>query len=106
MLRALGDYGRLMVFPSSLHMERTVIDPNNYRTKQSWRDSVNSEYLSILGLLIAVATVLHAFVKVPGKRCEFSAQRGLSSVTCQCQTLSNSTRLWRNTGSIFRALDF
>ena len=56
MLRALGDYGRLMVFPSSLHMERTVIDPNNYRTKQSWRDSVKSEYLSILGLLIAAAT--------------------------------------------------
>ena len=56
MLRALGDYGRLMVFPSNLHMERTVIDPNNYRTKQSWRDSVKSEYLSILGLLIAAAT--------------------------------------------------
>src|ERR1700720_2747107 len=27
MLRALGDYGRLMVFPSNLHMERTIFDP-------------------------------------------------------------------------------
>ena len=67
MLRALGDYGRLMVFPSSLHMERTVIDPNNYRTKQSWRDSVNSEYLSILGLLIAVAASAACIRKGPGQ---------------------------------------
>src|SRR5205807_1966316 len=28
-------------------------DPNNYRTRQSWRDSVNSEYLSVLGLGIS-----------------------------------------------------
>ena len=27
MLRALGDYGRLMVFPSQLHIERTVFEP-------------------------------------------------------------------------------
>ncbi len=50
MLRALGDYARLMVFPANLHMERTIFDPNNYRTRQSWRDSASSEYLSILGL--------------------------------------------------------
>jgi protein O-mannosyl-transferase len=58
MLRALGDYGRLMVFPSNLHMERTVLDPNNYLTKESWRSSVAAEYLSILGLIVAVA-LLH-----------------------------------------------
>ena len=67
MLRALGDYGRLMVFPSSLHMERTVIDPNNYRTKQSWRDSVKGEYLSILGLLIAAATTAACIRKGRGQ---------------------------------------
>ena len=55
MLRALGDYGRLMILPSNLHMERTVIDPNNYKTKESWRHSVGSEYLSILGLAVAIA---------------------------------------------------
>ena len=27
MLRALGDYGRLMVFPANLHMERSIFDP-------------------------------------------------------------------------------
>ena len=58
MLRALGDYGRLMILPSHLHMERTVIDPGNYRTKESWRHSAGSEYLSILGL--AVAAVMFA----------------------------------------------
>ena len=25
MLRALGDYGRLMVFPGNLHMERSIL---------------------------------------------------------------------------------
>src|SRR5947207_1778677 len=52
MLRALADYGRLMVFPSNLHMERTIFDPNNYRSRESWRESVSSEYLSILGLIV------------------------------------------------------
>ena len=55
MLRALGDYGRLMIFPANLHMERTIFDPNAYRTRQSWRESANSEYLSILGLAIFAA---------------------------------------------------
>jgi Flp pilus assembly protein TadD len=55
MLRSLGDYGRLMVFPANLHMERTVFEPNNYRTRQSWRNSADSEYLSILGLCILAA---------------------------------------------------
>jgi protein O-mannosyl-transferase len=55
MLRALGDYGRLMVLPSGLHMERTVIDPSNYTTKVSWRHSAGSEYLSILGFAVAIA---------------------------------------------------
>jgi Flp pilus assembly protein TadD len=52
MLRSLGDYGRLMIWPSSLHMERTVVDPSNYRSNTSWRNSGTSEYLSIAGLLV------------------------------------------------------
>ena len=57
MLRSLGDYGRLMVFPANLHMERTIFEPNNYRTRQSWRNSADSEYLSILGLCILAAFI-------------------------------------------------
>ena len=50
MLRALGDYGRLMIFPSNLHMERSVVDGENYGSTQSWRKSVGTEYLSLVGL--------------------------------------------------------
>ena len=57
MLRSFGDYGRLMVFPANLHMERTIFEPNNYRTRQSWRNSADSEYLSILGLCILAAFI-------------------------------------------------
>src|SRR6185503_12860734 len=52
MLRALGDYGRLMVFPANLHMERGVFDPSNYLSRESWRKTAASEYLSVLGLFV------------------------------------------------------
>ena len=52
MFRALGDYGRLMIFPSNLYMERTVLDPDNYRDTRTWQKSVATEYLSILGLAV------------------------------------------------------
>ncbi len=51
MLRALGDYARLMVFPSNLHMERTVVNQDNYLNSASWQRSVATEYLSILGMI-------------------------------------------------------
>ncbi len=50
MLRALGDYGRLMVWPSNLHMERTVFDPASMQNSEGWRNNVGVEYLSIAGL--------------------------------------------------------
>ena len=53
MLRALGDYGRLMIFPSNLHMERTVMNGESYRSSVSWQNSVGTEYLSIAGLFFA-----------------------------------------------------
>jgi tetratricopeptide (TPR) repeat protein len=52
MIRALGDYARLMVWPSRLYMERSVFDPGHYLTRQTWRDSVGIEYLSMLGLVV------------------------------------------------------
>ena len=55
MLRALGDYGRLMVFPSTLHMERAVVNGDNYVNTRSWRNSAGTEYLSILGVIVAAA---------------------------------------------------
>ena len=43
MVRALGDYSRLMVFPANLHMERTVFDTANFGDRDSWRKSVLRE---------------------------------------------------------------
>ena len=61
-LRTLGDYGRLMVLPANLHMERTVVNPENYKSYTSWQNSIGSEYLSILGL--SVAALLRAKVEL------------------------------------------
>ena len=68
MLRALGDYGRLMVFPLNLHMERDVFDPANYRSPSSWQRSASTEYLSILGLFLCGALVFAISRKTPGQR--------------------------------------
>jgi tetratricopeptide (TPR) repeat protein len=53
MARALGDYGRLMIWPSNLYMERTVVpNPMHYQDSESWRRTIGTEYLSILGLAV------------------------------------------------------
>jgi Flp pilus assembly protein TadD len=57
MARALGDYGRLLIFPTNLHMERTVFDPTGYRSHADWRKEIGVEYLSILGLSVLAALV-------------------------------------------------
>ena len=67
MFRALGDYGRLMIFPSTLYMERTVLDPENYRSTRSWQNSVASEYLSILGLAVLCGLAYGASRKGPAQ---------------------------------------
>ena len=67
MLRALGDYGRLMVYPSNLHMERTVVDGENYGSNRSWRNSVRSEYLSMLGLAVLSVAIYGASRKETGQ---------------------------------------
>ncbi|MDQ3544992.1 MAG: tetratricopeptide repeat protein [Verrucomicrobiota bacterium] len=55
MLRALGDYGRLMLFPTNLYMERTLLRGDNYRNQASWEQSAGTEYLSIGGLAVLAA---------------------------------------------------
>jgi tetratricopeptide (TPR) repeat protein len=52
MLRALGDYGRLMIFPSNLHMERTVVNVEATKSNRDWRRTIESEYLTVAGLLV------------------------------------------------------
>ena len=68
MLRALGDYGRLMVFPSHLHIERTVVEPALWRSQASWRNASAIEYLSIGGVLVLGTLLFGAFRKGAGQR--------------------------------------
>lgn len=68
MLRALGDYGRLMVFPSHLHVERTVLQPASAPGPASWRNAVAAEYLSIGGVFVLGALVFGVFRKGAGRR--------------------------------------
>jgi tetratricopeptide (TPR) repeat protein len=68
MLRALGDYGRLLVYPANLHMERTVLEPDNYRDRDFWRRSAGAEYLSILGLGVFAVLVFGCVKAGPGQR--------------------------------------
>jgi protein O-mannosyl-transferase len=63
MARALGDYGRLMVLPANLHMERTVFDSAAFRSKADWRTAIDAEYLSILGLLVFTGLVFGSVKK-------------------------------------------
>jgi tetratricopeptide (TPR) repeat protein len=67
MARALGDYARLMVWPSNLHMDRTVFDPQSLQNSASWRQEIGVEYLSVLGLIVAVALIVTASRKGPAR---------------------------------------
>jgi tetratricopeptide (TPR) repeat protein len=67
MLRALGDYGRLMVFPSNLHMERSVSEPASLASRESWRSSIRFEYLSLAGATVLAAFAFGAFRKGAGR---------------------------------------
>lgn len=68
MLRALGDYGRLLVFPANLHMERTVFNPENYKNSATWQKSAGTEYLSIIGLTFGALLALGCTWPGAGRR--------------------------------------
>ena len=67
MARALGDYTRLLLWPSNLHMERTVFDPDSLQSGPNWRKEIGIEYLSIAGLLAAVGLITLASRKGPAR---------------------------------------
>jgi Flp pilus assembly protein TadD len=68
MLRALGDYGRLLVFPSQLHIERTVFDPALRESQTGWRNAVAVHGLSLGGILLLGTFLVGAFRKGAGQR--------------------------------------
>jgi tetratricopeptide (TPR) repeat protein len=58
MLRALGDYGRLLLWPANLHMERSVEAPEATFGNEGWRHAIGMEYLSILGVLFGAVLLI------------------------------------------------
>jgi len=67
MVRALGDYTRLLIFPDNLHLERTVLRPTSFGNNATWRTAISEEYLSILGLLLLIAFAIGSFKKGSGQ---------------------------------------
>jgi tetratricopeptide (TPR) repeat protein len=63
MLRALGDYGRLLVFPSQLHIERSVVEPASTQ-----RSAFAIHYLTATGVLVLGISILGALRKGAGQR--------------------------------------
>lgn len=55
MVRALGDYSRLMFFPSNLHVERTVQPSEGLLGNEGWRRAIEKQFLTIIGILTAAA---------------------------------------------------
>jgi Flp pilus assembly protein TadD len=68
MLRSLGDYGRLMLFPANLHMERTVFNGAAVENEKARQNSIELEYLSIGGLVLFGALLLLAARPGQGQR--------------------------------------
>lgn len=68
MLRALGDYAGLLVWPGQLHMERTLSDPAIYGSVAAWRENARFEYLSVCGLLAGLAGLWLCRRRGPGRR--------------------------------------
>lgn len=67
MLRSLGDYGRLMILPWNLHMERSVSDPVALMNRDGWRSSIRLEYLSLAGAALLAIFAVGAFRKGAGQ---------------------------------------
>ena len=68
MLRALGDYGRLLVFPSQLHVERTVLEPASARNQSSWQSTIARQGLSVGGVVMLGVLLFGACRKGVGQR--------------------------------------
>jgi tetratricopeptide (TPR) repeat protein len=68
MTRALGDYGRLMVFPGNLHMERSVFSGLAVMSQAGREYFVEFEYLAIVGLSLAATFLFLSLKKGQGQR--------------------------------------
>jgi protein O-mannosyl-transferase len=68
MLRALGDYAGLILYPGRLYMERALSDPAIYGSVAAWRENPHYEYLTIVGTLAALGGFYLCRQRWPGRR--------------------------------------
>lgn len=68
MLRALGDYATLILWPGKLYMERSISDPNIYQSVAVWRDHARYELLSVAGLLALIVVGWLCWKPLAGRR--------------------------------------
>lgn len=68
MLRALGDYGRVLVYPTNLHVERTVFDSARLWTWRNWATGGSIDYLAVAGVGVAAVLVAGSFRAGIGQR--------------------------------------
>ena len=68
MLRALGDYGRLIIFPSQLHVERSVLESATAHGHANWRIALAAESLAFTGVVVVGILLLGALWKGAGQR--------------------------------------
>lgn len=66
MLRALGDYAGLIIFPRTLHMERVVSFDDMYLQAAGWERGIAYEYLSIIGLAVILFGLWSCSKRWPG----------------------------------------
>lgn len=64
-LRALGDYWRILILPTELHMERSIL---GVAPLASWRGIFDRSGLALLGMGVAAIVTLLCFWNVPGRK--------------------------------------
>jgi tetratricopeptide (TPR) repeat protein len=67
MLRALGDYASLILWPAKLQMERSLSNPDALLSLPQWQANSRGEWLSILGFLVICGFVQLCRWKAEGR---------------------------------------
>ena len=68
MLRALGDYLRLLLIPGQLYMERAISSGASYFTPDAWKRHLEYEYLSVIGAVGIIALLWICRLPADGRR--------------------------------------
>jgi cytochrome c-type biogenesis protein CcmH/NrfG len=68
MLRALGDYAGMLVWPARLMMDRSISSPVMYQSYALWLDNIEFEYLSVVGLAALLFIGWKCRSHAPGRR--------------------------------------